>query len=76
MIAEAIRGTLLPDSETGIAPPEREASATLRVALRVADVLGADNPRPAACKPDTNHPVPTRPASRRSFFVRCASLWG
>ena len=45
MIAEAIRGTLLPDFETGIAPPEREASATLRVALRLADALAADNPR-------------------------------
>lgn len=45
MIASAIRGTLLPDSETGIAPPDREAAATLRVALRLADVLGADNPR-------------------------------
>ena len=45
MIADAIRETLLPEPETGIAPPERETSATLRVALRLADVLGADNPR-------------------------------
>lgn len=45
MIADAIRETLLPEPETGIAPPDWQVFATRRVALRLADVLGADNPR-------------------------------
>jgi hypothetical protein len=45
MIASAIRETLLPEPETGIAPPDWQVFATRGVALRLADVLGADNPR-------------------------------
>lgn len=45
MIADAIRETLLPEPETGIAPPDWQVFATRRVVWRLADVLGADNPR-------------------------------
>lgn len=45
LIAAAIRETLLTDPKTGIVPPDREAAATHRAALRVADALAADNPR-------------------------------
>lgn len=45
MIAAAIRETLLTDPKTGIVPPDREAAATHRVALRLADALANDNPR-------------------------------
>lgn len=45
LIAAAIRETLLTDPETGIVLPDREAAATHRVALRLADTLAADNPR-------------------------------
>ena len=45
LIAAAIRETLLTDPKTGIVPPDREAAATHRVALRLADQLRQDNPR-------------------------------
>ena len=45
MIADAIRETLLPECETGIAPPDWQVFATRRVALRLADQLRQDNPR-------------------------------
>ena len=44
LIADAIRAALI-DPETGIALPEREASGVHVAALRLADVLGQDNPR-------------------------------
>ena len=45
LIAAAIRETLLPEPETGIAPPDWQVFATHRVALRLADQLRQDNPR-------------------------------
>jgi hypothetical protein len=45
MIAAAIRETLLTDPKTGIAPPDREAAATHRVARRLADQLHSENTR-------------------------------
>ena len=45
LIADAIREALATDVEFDIALPEREASGIHRVALRLSDRLGDDNPR-------------------------------
>jgi hypothetical protein len=45
LIAAAIRETLLPEPETGIAPPDWQVFATRRVVWRLGEQLRQDNPR-------------------------------